>query len=113
MTGLNVILNLVLIPAYGYLGAAVATTVSIVIYGLAQSAYIRAMLPKYHAVFQIPAVPVFGAIAAGILAWLLRDVHVIAALAAAALLYVTVLLVGGFLSISELRSLAAGDEAKI
>ena len=113
MTGLNIVLNLLLIPRFGYLGAAIATTASVVIYGVAQWAYIRAKLSGYSVVLDIPSVPVFGAVAAAMLAWLLRDVNVVAALAASALLYVAVLLASGFVSMHELRLLAARGGAKV
>jgi len=52
MTGLNIILNVVLIPLYGIIGAAIATTISMVTWNVIAAVYVY----KYYKVIAIPFV---------------------------------------------------------
>jgi O-antigen/teichoic acid export membrane protein len=52
MTGLNIILNVVLIPRYGIVGAAIATTISMVTWNVIAAFYVY----KYYKVIAIPFV---------------------------------------------------------
>ena len=54
MSILNVLLNLILIPRYGHFGAALATLVSICMYGAIQYGYLRCRLPGMAAPLAIP-----------------------------------------------------------
>ena len=101
MSAVNVGLNLLLIPAYGHLGAAVATLVSICTYGLLQYAYLLRALP--HGVARLsmpPALLLACAVMAGVV-WACREYNVFAAIAAGAVVYAGCLLFGGFLSQAE------------
>lgn len=52
MTGLNIVLNIILIPLYGTIGAAVATTISMVTWNVIAALYVY----KYYKVIAIPFV---------------------------------------------------------
>ena len=105
MTVLNIVLNLVLIPLYGYWGAGLATVLCAFAYCGAQWVYLRRTLPSHLAETGLGWAPLLGAVAAGMCAWLLRDVNVALAGASAAAAYLVVLLMGGFFTEAELRTL--------
>jgi len=102
---LNVLLNLVLIPLWGHLGAACATLASISVYGLAQIVYIRRHLPGRAAPFVVSPAPLVGAAALLTVAWSLADLGWIVALAAGGLVHLAVLWTAGFLNGDDLRVL--------
>ncbi len=105
ITGLNVVLNLFLIPAYGHFGAAVATLISVGVYSICQYAYLRWYLPGHVAPLTLHPAPLLAAVTMGACAWLLRGQAVVAALGVSAAVYVGVLFVGQFFTAEELKLL--------
>lgn len=83
----NVILNLTLIPRFGYLGAAIATAISISVFSLIQYIYVSRML------FQIPffdtlSKPFLAGCIMGIFTFLLRDLNLFFVVVSSACLYI-------------------------
>ena len=113
MTAVNVLLNLVLIPTMGPVGAAVATLVSVLVYAAAQVAFLAARLPGTAAPLGLALWPVLASLAAGALAWVLRDAPVLLPATLAAVVYAGVLLASGFLGAEELESLGLGRLATL
>ena len=105
MSVLNVLLNLLLIPRYGHLGAALATFVSICVYGILQYGYLLRRLPGHAAPIAIPAPVMFGCAAMALCVWLLRDLNLFIVITLAALLYGVCLFAGRFFSDAELKLL--------
>jgi O-antigen/teichoic acid export membrane protein len=105
MTAVNVGLNLVLIPTYGPLGAAVATLVSVVTYAIAQYLYLATSLRGYAAPIVVEPLPALGSILAGVIAWLLRDHGPLLPIAVVPPVYFLLLIASGFFTTTELRVL--------
>jgi O-antigen/teichoic acid export membrane protein len=105
MSVLNVLLNLLLIPRYGHLGAACATFGAICIYGALQYGYMKYYLPDHIAHISLPPVVVLAAGLTGFSIWLLLNLSILLAMASALLVYVTALIFGGFFSKAELELL--------
>lgn len=105
MSVLNVLLNLLLIPRYGHLGAALATFVSICVYGILQYGYLLRRLPGHAAPIAIPAPVMFACAAMALCVWLLRDLNLFIVITLAALLYGVCLFAGRFFSDAELKLL--------
>ena len=105
MSVLNVLLNLLLIPRYGHLGAAIATFVSICAYGILQYGYLLRRLPGHAAPIAIPAPVMFACAAMALCVWLLRDLNLFIVITLAALLYGVCLFAGRFFSDAELKLL--------
>lgn len=103
MSLLNVLLNLILIPRYGHLGAAIATFVAICVYGIIQYGYLMRKLPGRAASIAIPASVLFACAAMTICVWLMRDMKLFMVIIVAALIYGACLLGGGFFSNAELK----------
>ena len=101
MAGVNIVLNLLLIPRYGSLGAALATTVSICVYAVGQYIYIRRYLSDRLA--QLPALfkPAFAIAVMAVSVWVLRDVQVLLTIAIGAVVYVGALWVTRFFTDAE------------
>jgi O-antigen/teichoic acid export membrane protein len=101
MSAVNIGLNLLLIPAYGHLGAAVATLASICAYGLLQYAYLLRALPHAAVRLFVPPGLLVACTAMAVVVWLCREYNVFAATAAGVVVYAGCLLAGGFLSQTE------------
>ena len=95
LTVLNVALNLVLIPPYGHWGAAVATLLTMLVYGAAQYGYLLWALPGRAAPLRIPLPSLAGGIAMAALLWWLREESLAATVIAAAILYGAALAAAG------------------
>ncbi|MFM7736766.1 MAG: flippase, partial [Alphaproteobacteria bacterium] len=108
MTVVNVLLNLVLIPAMGPVGAAIATLVSVLVYAISQVGFLARRLPGTAAPLGLAAWPIVASVAAGAIAWLLRDAPVVVPATVAAAAYVAILVAGGFVGADELDSLGLG-----
>jgi O-antigen/teichoic acid export membrane protein len=106
MSALNVLLNLVLIPAYGHLGAAVATLVSVCVYAVTQYVYLYVRLPAGVTPLRVEPAAIVGVTLAGAVAGALRDGHVLLALGGATVTYLVVLLGMGFVTPATVRSLS-------
>ncbi len=102
MSLLNVLLNLVLIPKYGHLGAAVATLSSIIIYLVLQGLYIRFYLPVFVSKLSVPATVIISSVVMAIVLWFGMKVHIVLAVLAAPSIYFAGLILTGFFSKSEL-----------
>ena len=113
MTAVNVLLNLFLIPAMGPAGAAVATLVSVLVYAVSQGAFLARRLPGTAAPLGLAAWPIVASIAAGVLAWLLREAPVALSATLAGAAYVAILVAGGFVGADELDSLGLGALADL
>ena len=105
MSLMNVILNFILIPLYGHLGAAIATFISICTYSFLQYSYLKIRLPGYSAPLEVPKVVLFGSVVMGTIVWLLRDVGLPIVISAGILTYGLFLVKGGFFSATELQLL--------
>ena len=105
MSMLNILLNFLLIPTYGPLGAAIATLCSIVIYLTLQGLYIRRYFPKFVPRLSVPVPVVISCIVMGVVLWLGLKVHVVLALLAAPVAYLLSLILTRFFSESELSLL--------
>lgn len=105
MAGVNVLLNLLLIPRYSHLGAATATLLSIGLYGILQYAYLRRHLPRLAAPVLPPTIVVVGSLLAGATAWATRGLGLTIAIASVGLVYLSILITGGFFTPAELRML--------
>ena len=108
MTGVNVVLNLVLIPTMGPVGAAIATLVSVLVYAASQIAFLSARLPGTAAPLGLAARPVIAALVAGAIAWVLRDAPVVLSASLAGASYAGILLATGFVGANEMESLGLG-----
>lgn len=102
MSVLNIVLNLVLIPKLSHLGAALATLISILVYGVAQYWYLRKHLPGCAAPLGVPLIVPGASVAVAAMVWWLRDVNPIAVIVLALLAYGAMLVAGGFFSRDEL-----------
>lgn len=105
MSGLNIVLNLVLIPLYGHLGAAIATIISISAYGILQYSYLVRKLPGHAAQLGVSVVVLVSSAAMGLVVWLVRDIGIFASIMAGVVAYGVSLLAGGFFSQTELQLL--------
>ncbi len=105
MALLNILMNLVLIPRYGYLGAAVATFCSIVIYSVFQGFYIRNYLPEIVPKLSVPAPVVFASIVLAFVLWAGMKLSVFFAVCIAPFFYILILVRTGFFSKSEIMFL--------
>jgi O-antigen/teichoic acid export membrane protein len=106
MSLVNIALNLVLIPRYSHLGAAVATLISIVTYGFAQYVYLRVKFPGHAAPLALPPIVPIASAMIALLVWWIRDAHVLLIVALAVPSYAALLFAGGFLTRAELAYLA-------
>ena len=96
LSAVNVVLNLMLIPRFGHLGAAVATLIAISCYATCQYTYLRTELPEHLG--RMPADP-SPLIAGGVMALTLvalRELPVLATLTVAGLVYLITLWRTGF-----------------
>jgi O-antigen/teichoic acid export membrane protein len=105
MSVVNIALNLILIPRYSFFGAACATLASICILSLLQSTYVHRYLPGHAAPFSLPPILLGATAVAGGCAWLLAGFGALIAGTFASVVYLVVLVLGGFFSPSELRFL--------
>lgn len=105
MSAANIGLNLVLIPAYGHCGAAIATFVAICLYGCGQYVYLHRNLESHATPLPLHPVPIVGSLLVGATAWVLADRSVILALVVIPVLYLATLLGAGFFTETELRML--------
>jgi O-antigen/teichoic acid export membrane protein len=103
MCGVNMVLNLALIPRYGHLGAALATLSSICSYGCLQYVYMHKHLPGKSVIPLPKAAVVVGSVAGAFLGWLLHDVDLWLALSAACGAYLVCLVIGKFFTQDELE----------
>jgi O-antigen/teichoic acid export membrane protein len=107
MSIINIMLNMALIPVYGHLGAAIATFISICLYGLLQYAYLAKKLPGRAAPINLPPVVLGACAMMALCIWLLRDFNLLAIIVIAVLVYGGCLLAWGFFSETELKLLGA------
>jgi O-antigen/teichoic acid export membrane protein len=105
MAVVNVGLDLIFIPAYRYLGAAVATLISVAFYACAQQVYLSRHLPGHAAPVRFPPGMITATVAMGVCLWVLRDAPVAVPLALSPLLYMVTLLASGGLTADELKVL--------
>lgn len=105
MSLLNVVMNLILIPRYGHLGAAAATLCSILIYSVFQGLYIANKLPGLVPKLSFPVPVLFGAVMLALVLWLGMKASVLFAVAVAPIVYLSALLLTGFFSGSEIAIL--------
>ena len=103
MSIINIMLNLALIPAFGHLGAAIATFISICIYGLLQYGYLVRKLPGRAAPMTLPPVVLVACTLMALCVWLMRDLNLMLVILSAALVYGGSLLAGDFFSEAELK----------
>jgi len=102
---INVMLNLIWIPNYGYLGAALATFISICAYAILQFLYLKFYLPGHGASLKIPFVIIVGCAAMTLILLLIRDGNVIISIMLGCMTYFAIILMGGFFTKSELKLL--------
>jgi O-antigen/teichoic acid export membrane protein len=100
---INILLNLILIPRLGHLGAALSTLVAIVIYGLVQHAYLGRSLPRFAARMRADRFTLIATACCAMLVLALRTASTIVAVSGGIAIYALVLLWLGFFSREELR----------
>ena len=105
MTVVNVGLNLILMPRYGPLGAALATCLSIGLYALGQYYYIHVYQPHHAAAFPEFGKPLVAALVMALCGWWGRSFHFVPMIAALLIVYATVLLLSRYFAPDELRFL--------
>ena len=105
MSVLNVVLNLILIPRYGYIGAAIATFVSICSYGALQYGYLLRHLSKCAAPVAIPIPVIIAALVLTLFIYFLGSSNLLLVVFVGALIYGFSLVAGGFFSRQELKLL--------
>ncbi len=103
MSVFNIIFNLALIPAYGHLGAAIATFTSICLYGLLQYGYLVKNIPGRAASLYLPPVVLVACTVMALCVWLMHDMNLALVIGSAVLTYGGILLAGGFFSEAELK----------
>jgi O-antigen/teichoic acid export membrane protein len=108
MSLVNIALNLMLIPRFGALGAAAATTVSIVVLLAAQTLYLRRQLPDHLAPAPEIRKLVLSTVLMGIVIWWIRDLPVTPVIGLGAAVYLTMLFATRFFSRQELQALWVG-----
>jgi O-antigen/teichoic acid export membrane protein len=104
MAAFNVLLNLVLIPRYGALGAAVATLISVAMFAAGQCIYMLRYLPDHLAALPPLWRPVFASAVMGVLAWVCRDLPVLLVIGLAAAVYFGILLASRYFVADELKA---------
>ena len=102
MLAVNVVLNLLLIPRYSHLGAAIATSIAIVVYAILQWYYLHRKLPGYAGAIRLPSSLLIATGLAATSAWLLRNTPLPLSIGCSSLVYVVSLVAGGFFSKEEL-----------
>jgi O-antigen/teichoic acid export membrane protein len=112
LSATNIGLNIVLIPRYGALGAAVATLVSMCAFGLAQYLYVSTRLSGYLAPLPRLSKPAAAAAIMALFVWMRRTDQVVLLIGAAGLVYITLLLLTRSLSLEELRLWRRGGLAE-
>jgi O-antigen/teichoic acid export membrane protein len=105
MVGLNVLLNLVLIPRYGPLGAALTTSLSVGLFAVGQYIYLRRYLPDYMPQFPALLQPIIATVVMGGFVWWCRELHLLFVIAMAVVIYVGILLFSRYFTADELRVL--------
>lgn len=103
MSLVNIVLNVILIPIYAHLGAAIATFVSICVYGLLQYIYLTRKLPGHAAPLSLPPVTLFSSALMGVCVWLARDMNLMFVIPMAVIVYGGLMISGGFFSQAELE----------
>jgi O-antigen/teichoic acid export membrane protein len=103
MSAVNVLLNLVLIPRYSHLGAAIATLASVCIYGVIQYGYLQRHLPGLAAPVLAHRTPLIAAAVTALCIWLVRDHSVFLAFGIVPVVYGGTLVVAGFFTTAELQ----------
>lgn len=105
MSLLNIGLNLVLIPKYGHLGAAIATFISICIYAILQYGYLLNRLPGWAASIAVPLPILWSCIAMAISVWCFRGMDIFLGIGVGIIVYGVCLFSTGFFSQDELKLL--------
>lgn len=103
MAFVNVLLNLVLIPRYGALGAAIATLLSVAMFAAGQCLYMLRYLPDHLAALPPLSRPMVASVVMAGFAWACRDLPVLLVIAVAAVLYFSILLISRYFVAEELR----------
>lgn len=103
MSLLNIGLNLILIPRYGPTGAAIASLIAICLYAVLQYGYLLRRLPGKAARPAASRVALTAVLLTGAAILALAFIHPYLAMAASPLIYLLLLLFGGFFSRWELE----------
>lgn len=102
MSAVNIGLNLLLIPRFSHLGAALATFAAICVYATIQYFYVHTYLPGHAAKITIPPIVLIGSAVMGLAIWTLVESSLILTLIIAPVVYFGILLAGRFFSPGEL-----------
>jgi O-antigen/teichoic acid export membrane protein len=105
MSVLNILLNFLLIPRFGHLGAAIATFISIGAYSILQYGYLLRNLPDRAARITVPITLLAATLLMASVVLIFRDYNIVFVIALAGFLYAASLFVSGFFSDSELKLL--------
>lgn len=101
LLGMTTAANLLLIPHYGALGAALAMMSSMCLYALGQYLYLRRHLPGHLAHPPGVVKPIFATVVMALCVWFLRDLPVLLSVALGALVYFMTLWGSGFFTAAE------------
>jgi O-antigen/teichoic acid export membrane protein len=105
MSLVNIALNLVLIPRYSHMGAALATLLSILAYGITQYWYLGRYFPGYAASLSIAPIVPIASLTVGLMVWWLKESPLLLVVPLAIAVYGLLLLAGGFFTRAELAVL--------
>jgi O-antigen/teichoic acid export membrane protein len=105
LTAVNVGLNIYLIPAYGPWGAGMATLLSMIVYALAQVAYLARNAPGTASPLALNFLPLAAALVAGGLTWITTGQPLVVRALLPAAAYLGILLWAGFFDAGELQAM--------
>ncbi len=105
LTVINIALNLYLIPAYGPWGAGLATLISMLVYAIAQVAYLGRHAPGTASSLTLNFLPLVASAAVALLTWATDGHHLVVRALLPAVAYVSALFVGGFFDAEEIAIL--------
>jgi O-antigen/teichoic acid export membrane protein len=113
LAAVNIALNLVLVPSYGAMGAAVSTLISMCLFAAVQYLYVSRRLASCLSPLQQMLKPAAAAGLMALFVWVRREDHVVVLIAAAAIVYVSLLLLTRSVSLRELRLLRRNQPAAL
>ncbi len=105
LTVVNVALNIYLIPAYGPWGAGFATLLSMIVYAVAQVAYLARYAPGTASPLALNVVPLAAALCAGALTWIMQGQPLLVRAVLPMVVYVLLLFGARFFDAAEVSAM--------
>jgi O-antigen/teichoic acid export membrane protein len=113
LSGVNVGLNVLLIPRFGALGSAFATLLSICLFALGQHLYLIRYRPGHISPLPKMGRPLLAVTLMAAFVWWRRGDPILLLVGAAGIVYISVLFLTGFVSRRELGLLVRGEVASV